>query len=306
MVRAAAPLDSTRHGERAVQPSPGAREPIRGVRPFRRARVILALSITAALALPLPGPPDSPGRLGAAAAEAAPIAVRLPEGNARGFLVVRTADGEVLGHGEWRQKPVPGLIESHFALIFKDGSRREETVVYSQARVFRLESYRLVQRGPSFPTWEIAFDRASGRYTARTQERKGGEEEASAGSFEMPPDLYNGMDLVLLKNLADGESASGQMVVFTPRPRLLRMSLLPEPDERVRLGAHPVAARRYLVKLEVGGLTGVIASMIGKVPPDSRYWLATGEVPAFLRFEGAMFLNGPVWRVEMTTVEWLR
>jgi hypothetical protein len=48
----------------------------------------------------------------------------------------------------------------------------------------------------------------------------------------------------------------------------------------------------------------VIASLLGKSPPDLRYWLVTGDVPAFVRFEGAMFLNGPVWRLELTTVEW--
>ena len=72
---------------------------------------------------------------------------------------------------------------------------------------------------------------------------------------------------------------------------------------------HQIACRnvpqtaRYLVDLEIGGLTGVVASMIGKTPPDLRYWLAVGEVPAFVRFQGAMFLNGPVWRVEMAGVD---
>lgn len=61
--------------------------------------------------------------------------------------------------------------------------------------------------------------------------------------------------------------------------------------------------KRSLVKLKIGGLAGVIASLVGKSPPDLRYWLVTGDVPAFVRFEGAMFLNGPVWRVEMTTLE---
>ena len=168
----------------------------------------------------------------------------------------------------------------------------------------RLESYRLVERGPSFPTAEIAFDRKSGQYKARTQDRKGGEERVATGQIEMPADLYNGMALVLLKNLADGEKASGQMAVFTPKPRLIRMDLSPEGEEKVRLGGTALTVRRYLVKLEIGGLTGAIASLIGKDPPESRYWLATGEVPAFLRFEGAMFLNGPRWRIEMTTPEW--
>ena len=70
------------------------------------------------------------------------------------------------------------------------------------------------------------------------------------------------------------------------------------------LGGSPLKTMRSLVKLEIGGLTGVIASLLGKSPPDLRYWLVTGDVPAFVRFEGAMFLNGPVWRLELTTVEW--
>jgi hypothetical protein len=96
------------------------------------------------------------------------------------------------------------------------------------------------------------------------------------------------------------------MVVFTPKPRLIKMELTPEGEEKIRFGANALPVRRYLVKLEVGGLTGVVASLIGKDPPDSRYWLVTGDVPAFARFEGAMFLNGPRWRIEMTMPEWPR
>jgi hypothetical protein len=241
-----------------------------------------------------------------AASAAGAVNVRLPEGNARGFLIVRSAQGEPIGHGELRQLPVPGGIESTLSLAFKDGSRREETVVFSQNKTFRLESFRLVERGPLFPTSEISFDRKSGQYKARVQEKKGDEERTASGELEMPADLYNGMSLVLLKNLADGERASGRMVVFTPKPRLIRVDLSAEGDDKVRFAGNTLTARRYLVKLEVKGLTGVVASLIGKEPPDSRYWLVTGEVPAFARFEGAMFLNGPVWRVEMVGPEWPR
>jgi hypothetical protein len=245
--------------------------------------------------------------LGVAVAHAGPVAVRLPEGNTRGFLVVRAADGTAIGHGELRQKPRPPLVESSLVLDFKDGSHREETVVFSQDKAFRLEAYRLVERGPGFPaTAEVSFDRKSGQYRARFRDRKGGEEQAASGELEMPADLYNGMALVLLKNLADGERASGQMAAFLPKPRLIKMELGAEGDDRGRIGAQALTLRRYLVKLQVGGLTGVVASLIGKEPPDVRYWLATGDVPAFARFEGAMFLNGPVWRIEMTPIDWTR
>lgn len=44
--------------------------------------------------------------------EAALVRVRLPEGNARAFLVLRSLDGEDIAFGELRQKPTGGLVES--------------------------------------------------------------------------------------------------------------------------------------------------------------------------------------------------
>jgi hypothetical protein len=238
---------------------------------------------------------------------AEPVRVRLPEGLTRGFLVLRPPGGEPIAYGELVEKPVRGgAIDSRLALKFADGSVFDESLTFSQRDVFRLEAYKLVQRGPSFPTSEIEFDRKSGQYRARVQEERGGEEKMASGPLEMPPDLYNGLALVLLKNLTAGGSASVQMAAFMPKPRLIKMMLSAEGEGTVRVGPETKKVTRYLVKLEVGGLTGVIASLIGKDPPDLRYWLVAGEVPAFARFEGAMYLNGPVWQLEMTTLEWPR
>jgi hypothetical protein len=232
-----------------------------------------------------------------------PVRVRLIEGNSRGFLVLRDLNRNAIAHGELMQRPRGGRIESQLLLNFKDGSIRDERVTFSQNDVFRVEAYRLVQRGPSFPLSEISFDRRSGRFDARTQQAKSDEVREASGALEMPADLYNGMALVLLKNLPPGSGASVQMAVFTPKPRLLEMKLISEEEIVVRLGSSTRTIRRYLVKLEVGGLTGVLASLVGKDPPDVRYWLATGEVPAFVQFQGPMFLKGPVWRLELTTLE---
>ena len=231
------------------------------------------------------------------------VRVRLLEGNARGFLVLRSLDGNVIAEGELRQKPVGAAVESRLILKFMDGSFREEATTFSQKEVFRLESYRLVQRGPSFPRTEISFDRKSGRYQALTQEKKGGEKTAT-GPLDMPTDLYNGMALVLLKNLPASGPTSGQLAAFLPEPRLMKMVLGPEGEDPVVAGGEAQKAIRYLVKLEIGGVAGAVATLIGKDPPDLRYWFVAGDVPAFVRFEGAMFLNGPVWRLEQTPVEW--
>lgn len=63
-------------------------------------------------------------------------------------------------------------------------------------------------------------------------------------------------------------------------------------------------ALRYLVKLELGGMLGVVATIVGKDPPDLRYWITADPVPAFIKFEGPFYLNGPVWRIELTGPRW--
>jgi len=166
------------------------------------------------------------------------------------------------------------------------------------------ERYQLVQRGPSFPQATIVFERKSGQYRVQQQEQKDSAEKTASGPLAMPPDLYNGMATTLMKNLPRGTSATVQMVAFTPEPRLLTMELRPEGEEKVLLGKDAKTVVRYRVKLELGGLTGLIAPILGKQPPDLHYWLVTGDVPAFVRFEGPMFLHGPVWRLELTTVQW--
>ena len=244
--------------------------------------------------------------LGSAPSTAEPIKVRLKEGVSRGFLVLAPPGGSPIAFGELRQKPVGNAIESRLVLQFRDGSLFDETVTFTQAGVFRLEAYRHLQQGPSLPTAAISFDRKSGQYQARTQEKKGDEEKVATGVLDMPADLYNGLTLTLLKNLPGGTPALVKIAAFTPKPRLIEAQLTAEGEDKVRVGPAAKKATRHLVKLEVQGLAGLIAPIIGKDPPDLRYWLVSGEVPAFVRFEGAMYLNGPVWRLEMAHVEWPR
>lgn len=241
---------------------------------------------------------------GWSSAEGAPVRVRVPEGPARGFLVLRTLGGAELAHGELRQTDRGSVIDSRLTLHFQDGSVWDERVAFSQRDVFRLERYRLRQQGPSLPTQLVAFDRESGRYSAVTQEKKGETEQAASGPLEMPDDLYNGLALTLLRNAVGPADLTVHTVVFTPTPRLLTTVLHREGEEAVPVAGETMPVIRYLMKLELGGLAGLVAPLIGKAPPELRFWLVAGEMPVFAKFEGAMFLNGPVWRLEQTVPHW--
>ena len=235
---------------------------------------------------------------------AAPIAVRIPEGFAHGFVDFYAGETRI-GHGELVQFPRGDTLENRLTVAFDDGSLYDETVVFSQKRVFALRSYHLIQRGPAFPeTTDVVFDQ-SGHYRARI--RKAGEdEEASEGQTDIPTDVYNGLASTLMKNLEPGETGEVHLLAFTPKPRLLEAKLVPEGEERFGIGTSKRVATRYRMVLRVAGLTGVAARLIGKDPPDVSYWIARGPSPTFVRFEGPLSAEGPVWRAELGGPRWIR
>jgi hypothetical protein len=84
-------------------------------------------------------------------AEAGPVAVRYTEGVTHGFLTLRSTAGDLLADGDLLQVVRSEGVDSRLVFRFKDGSLYDETVVFTQSKVFTMMSYRLVQRGPSFP-----------------------------------------------------------------------------------------------------------------------------------------------------------
>jgi hypothetical protein len=239
---------------------------------------------------------------------AQPITVRVPDGGVRGFLVLRSVDDDrPLAHGELQSIPRGNRMESRLTWRFRDGSFQDETTTYVERPALKLLSYKQIQRGPSFPEdVEASFSREPGRWEIRRREKgkDKDEPETLSGTIELPADVYNGLTLTVLRNLPRGASANGQMLAFTPKPRFVKVAMRPVAEDPIILGEARRTATRYLVDLEVGGIAGIFAAVAGKEPPDLRYWLVGGDVPAFVKFEGALFLNGPVWRIEQTVPSW--
>jgi len=226
---------------------------------------------------------------------AEPVAVRFTEGVGRGFPVLRNANGEKIAQGDLVQVARGDRVENRLTFRFRDGSFYDETVVYSQRDVFTLLSYRLVQRGPSFPeTIDATVDRSSGRYTVRYKADEDSPEEVLKGKFEMPADAYNGLLSTLMKNLPTGESATVQIIAFTPKPRLVKMLLMPATEDTVMMSETAVPSTRFLVKPQLG----LFASLLVADIPDIKMWVSGGEAPAFLRFEGPLYFMGPIWRID--------
>jgi hypothetical protein len=123
--------------------------------------------------------------------------------------------------------------------------------------------------------------------------------------LKLPPDIANGMILTLLKNIRpDVPQTTVSMVAATPKPRLVKLLISPEGEDSFSVGGSSYKATRYVVKVEIGGVAGVVAPLVGKEPQDTHVWILGGDAPAFVKSEGPLSLGGPTWRVELTSPVW--
>lgn len=233
------------------------------------------------------------------------IAVRHREGLLHGFLNLRTLDGELLADGDLTQVGHGDRITTHMVLHFKDGSTHDETTVYLQRKSFQLVSDHLIQKGPSFPhPKEVSFETSSGKVSIRYTE-KDGKEDVRNENVKIPADISNGMVSVLLKNLGpSAQTATVSMLVATPKPRIVKLLIHREAPDKVSTSLIQRTATHFVVKVDIGGVAGLVAPVIGKQPADTGVWILEGEAPAFLKSEGPLFEGGPVWRIELTHPVW--
>lgn len=232
------------------------------------------------------------------------VAVVHTEGVAHGFLLLRTLGGNALAVGDLTQTARGDRVTVHLVFRFKDGSINEETTVYSQRGAFRLISDHLVQKGPAFkrPT-DLMINGSNGQVTVHYTDD--GKEKVVTDRLKLPPDLAHGSLFTLLKNMhPDVPKTTVSMVVATPKPRIVKLVIAPEGEERFSVAGTIGKATRYDVKVEIGGAAGVVAPLVGIQPPDIHVWMLGGEAPAFLKSEGPLFEGGPIWRIELASPTW--
>ncbi len=243
--------------------------------------------------------------LPAAVLSQSPVPVMHTEGLIHAFLVLRTLEGDALAEGDVTQVAAGDRVTSHLVFHFKDGSINEETVVFSQRRTFRLVSDHLVQKGPAFKQLrDVSIDGSTGQVTVRYTDDDG-KEKVVTDRLKLPPDVSNGMILMLLKNLRpDVPLTTVSLVAATPKPRLVKLLISPEGNESFSAGGSVRKATRYVVKVDIGGVAGVVAPLVGKQPQDTHVWILGGDAPSFVKSEGPLYPGGPTWRIELTSPNW--
>ncbi len=212
----------------------------------------------------------------------------------------------MVARGDLEQTSRGGRVTSHLVYHFKDGSVQDEKTVFSQGGHFRLLSDRLIQKGPAFKRqMDLSVNGSTGVATARYSDEHG-KEKVETAQLNLPPDVANGMVPVLLMNLAPGASLTASMVVAAPKPTLVKLAISQEGEDFFLAEGERSKAARYVVKIEIGGVKGVIAPLVGKQPADTYVWILRGNVPVFLKSEGQSCEGCPIWRTQLAAPTWPR
>jgi hypothetical protein len=227
-----------------------------------------------------------------------PIRVRYPQGSSHGFLVVKTGEGVIIATGDATQIVHGERVISRVTFHFRDGSLDDETTIFSQHKVFRLISDRHIQHGPSFPKpIDIFIDATTGQIISHTDDGKTNQDH-----LDLPADVSNGLPPNLLLNILPSiPETKISFVAPTTKPRLIQVSIKPTGEVPFAIAGKARRATDFVLHIELGGLTGAIAPMIGKQPADFHIWILEGSSPAFIREEGQFYEGGPLWRIEQVS-----
>jgi len=238
-------------------------------------------------------------------AQSESIPVRHVEGTLHGFLELRAEGGNVVASADIVQVVHGDRVTVQTLFRFKDGSIDDETTVFSQHRTFQLITYHRVQKGPSFPhPMDVMIDVKSGQVTVRST-GKDGKEEVKTEHVKLPPDLANGMIPLVVENTgSDAAQTTVSLLVATPKPRVVKLVFSKRGEENFSLGGSPRKANHFEIKVELGGIAGVVAPLIGKQPPNIQIWTIGGQAPTVIREQGPIYPDGPMMTIQLASPVW--
>ena len=231
------------------------------------------------------------------------VPVMHKEGTSHGFLVLRAQDGKLLATGELIQTVEGERVTSEIVFHFRDGSVHDEVTVFSQNPDLRLISDHLRQQGPSFPKpVDATIDVASGKVEISS----GKDSKIEQQQMQIPEDDANGLILNLLKNLSPGEpETTVSMVIASSKPRVVKLKIHSAGEQAFSAAGARLKAVHYVIHTDIGGVTGAVAAVVGKQPPDLHFWVIPGKAPTFMKFTGELFEGGPIWNIELAPVRWV-
>ena len=185
----------------------------------------------------------------------------MPKARAGGLVVELTLRGQ---RGATGNAPIHGLLGPIDKSLLDD-----DTTVFSVAGpLLRLISDHRIQKGPAFPKpMETMIDARTGQVSV-TYTDDDGKTKQEMEKMDLPPDVSNGMMAVSLRNMDPQAPATLSYVAATPKPILVKLHITNNGLDPFSAAGRPVRATHYVVKIDLGGVKGLIAPLVGKQSPD--------------------------------------
>lgn len=226
------------------------------------------------------------------------------QGNEHGFLLLKDANGTEIASGEEICEARGSVISLRTIFRFRDGSVDDEETALRQASTFQLIRDHHIQKGPSFPKpIDVMMDVTQGKVSWTDLSKKNGQPKTQ--HMNLPADLANGILPLLGENFPNTAAAlTVSYLAVDAEPRVVKLTIKPDGSDKVLIGPYGRQAERFNIHTEIGGLTGVVATLVGKQPPDIKMWIIRGAVPVFIRLDAPLFEQGPIWSILLAAPTW--
>jgi hypothetical protein len=94
------------------------------------------------------------------------------------------------------------------------------------------------------------------------------------------------------------------MVVMTPKPRVVKLVVSSQGEDNCSVVGSPRKATHYEIKIDLGGIAGVVAPLIGKAPPNIQIWIIGGQATTFAKEVGPLYAEGPMMTIQLASPVW--
>ncbi len=194
-------------------------------------------------------------------------------------------------------------VRSRLIIRFRDGSIDDERTVYIQGKVLQLVSDHHIQKGPAFKD-PLDLEINVPARTVTYHLYKDGKDQVKTDQMDFPPDLANGMISSVVEDFPRNGTEMKVAYIAGSKPRIVHFSIKPQDQDTFFVAGIRHRARRFNIHVEIGGVAGVVAPIVGKQPPDTSIWAMDGEVPTFLKMQGPFYEQGPIWTMQLVSPTW--
>jgi hypothetical protein len=215
-------------------------------------------------------------------------------------MVARSETGKIIARVEFTEDVQGDEVTMRLTYHFVDGSIDDETTTYTQQGTFRLVRNHHIQKGPFFAKpVDFAVEAGTGIATGRTAD-KNGKIDVESEHMDLPDDMANGFVGTLLLNVPPN-TAPFRAGILAPvfGGRLIRILISPEGEQAFQKSGRALKAMVFRIHPELGGILGLIATLLGLQPKDVMVWVMEGEEPAVVRIVGQLGGSGPVLSSEL-------